>query len=102
MQQSGQIYLPLGEQHSGIQKQICQIYFIGRYYARHDPDVFTNVTIIDFAARLWPCFRALISGALGDLKALLGDTILRVMEMSESVKMFTLDISSLSSTINTT
>jgi len=34
-----------------------------------------NITNIDFVARLWPCFRALISGALDDLKVLLGDTV---------------------------
>ena len=42
-----------------------------------------NITNIDFVARLWPCFRALISGALDDLKVLLGDTVFLVMEAIE-------------------
>ena len=44
----------------------------------------TNVTNIDFAARLWQFFRALISGALGELKILLGDAAEVVMKTIES------------------
>lgn len=43
----------------------------------------TNVTNIDFAARLWQFFRALISGALDELKALLGDALDVVMKTIE-------------------
>ena len=43
----------------------------------------TNVTNIDFAARLWQFFRALISGALDELKILLGDTFDVVMKTIE-------------------
>ena len=42
-----------------------------------------NITNIDFAARLWSFFRALIAGALDDLKALLGDAAAQVMEAIE-------------------
>ncbi len=42
-----------------------------------------NITNIDFAARLWSFFRALISGALDDLKIVLGDTAAQVMEAIE-------------------
>jgi SRSO17 transposase len=42
-----------------------------------------NITNIDFAARLWLFFRALISGALDDLKILLGDVAAQVMEAIE-------------------
>lgn len=35
----------------------------------------TNVTTIDFAARLWQVFRALITGALENLNHLLGDVV---------------------------
>lgn len=43
----------------------------------------TNVTNIDFAARLWQLFRALISGALDELKILLGDAVDLVMKTIE-------------------
>lgn len=42
-----------------------------------------NITNIDFAARLWSFFRTLISGALDDLKVLLGDAAPLVMEAIE-------------------
>lgn len=42
-----------------------------------------NITNIDFAARLWAFFRALILGALDDLKVLLGDAASQVMEAIE-------------------
>jgi len=45
--------------------------------------VSANITNIDFAARLWSFFRALISGALDDLKILLGDAAAQVMEAIE-------------------
>ena len=38
-----------------------------------------NATQIDFAARLWPCFRALIMGALEELKTLLGEEVTLIM-----------------------
>lgn len=44
----------------------------------------TNLCNIDHAARLWQCFRALISGALDDLKTLLGDAVDLVMQKIES------------------
>jgi len=43
----------------------------------------TNVTEIDFAARLWQVFRALITGAMEELKQVLGDTVSLVMETIE-------------------
>lgn len=43
----------------------------------------TNVANIDFAARLWQFFRALISGALDELKILLGDAVDLVMKTIE-------------------
>ena len=39
-----------------------------------------NVTQIDFAARLWGCFRALLAGALDELKPILGDNATMVMQ----------------------
>lgn len=43
----------------------------------------TNATSIDYAARLWQVFRALIAGALDELKSLLGERVTQVMEMIE-------------------
>lgn len=43
----------------------------------------TNTARIDFAARLWPVFRALIAGALDELTALLGGAVAVVMETIE-------------------
>ena len=43
----------------------------------------TNMTQIDCAAKLWQFFRALISGALDELKILLGDTADLIMETIE-------------------
>ena len=43
----------------------------------------TNVTRIDFAARLWQVFRALITGALDELKTLLGESITLIMDCIE-------------------
>ena len=43
----------------------------------------TNITHIDFAARLWQFFRALVSGALDDMKELLGDVAKLVMDAIE-------------------
>jgi SRSO17 transposase len=40
-----------------------------------------NLTDINFAARLWQVFKAVISGALNELEELLGDTINLVMDM---------------------
>jgi hypothetical protein len=45
--------------------------------------VATNITHIDFAARLWHLFRALISGALDELKILLGEAVAQVMATIE-------------------
>ena len=39
-----------------------------------------NVTQVDFAARLWGCFRALLTGALDELKPMLGDKVNTVMQ----------------------
>ena len=39
-----------------------------------------NVTQIDLAARLWGSFRALLAGALDELKPMLGDNVNRVMQ----------------------
>ena len=39
-----------------------------------------NATQIDFAARLWGCFRALLVGALEELKPVLGDKADLVMQ----------------------
>jgi hypothetical protein len=43
----------------------------------------SNVTQIDFAARLWQVFRALIVGALDELKALLGEAVTLIIETIE-------------------
>ena len=43
-----------------------------------------NATHLDFAARLWQVFRALIAGALDELKDLLGKALTHVMETIES------------------
>lgn len=42
-----------------------------------------NATSIDYAARLWQVFRAVIAGALDELKALLGEVLTQVMETIE-------------------
>ncbi len=42
-----------------------------------------NLTDINFAARLWQVFKAVISGALNELEELLGDTINLVMDTIE-------------------
>ena len=42
--------------------------------------VVANATQIDFAARLWGCFRALIVGAIDELKPVLGDNACLVMQ----------------------
>ncbi len=42
-----------------------------------------NATSIDYAARLWQVFRAVIAGALDELKILLGDIVSQVMETIE-------------------
>ncbi|MFZ4539318.1 transposase [Propionivibrio sp.] len=44
----------------------------------------TNATNIDYASRLWQFFRALISGALDELKNLLGAAVDLVMKTIES------------------
>jgi len=43
----------------------------------------TNVQEIDFAARLWQVFQALITGAMEELKQVLGDAASQVMETIE-------------------
>jgi len=42
--------------------------------------IVSNATQIDFAARLWGSFRALLAGALDELKPLLGDNVNIVMQ----------------------
>ena len=42
-----------------------------------------NATAIDYAARLWLVFRAVIAGALDEMNALLGDASSQVMETIE-------------------
>jgi len=42
--------------------------------------VVANATQIDFAARLWGCFRALIADAIDELKTVLGDNACLVMQ----------------------
>ena len=42
-----------------------------------------NATAIDYATRLWLVFRAMIAGALDELKVLLGDIASQVMEKIE-------------------
>jgi SRSO17 transposase len=42
-----------------------------------------NATSIDYATRLWQVFRAVIAGALDELKMLLGDMVAQVMETIE-------------------
>lgn len=39
-----------------------------------------NATQIDFAARLWGCFRALIAGAIEEIKPVLGNNADLVMQ----------------------
>ncbi|WP_297486966.1 hypothetical protein [Ferrovum sp.] len=38
-----------------------------------------NATTIDYATRLWQVFHAVITGALDELKILLGDMVAQVM-----------------------
>ena len=45
--------------------------------------VTANATSIDYAARLWLVFRAVIAGALDEMKILLGDMASQVMETIE-------------------
>ena len=42
-----------------------------------------NATSIDYAARLWQVFHAVIAGALDDMKMLLGDVVAQVMKTIE-------------------
>ena len=42
-----------------------------------------NATSIDYATRLWLVFRAVITGALDELKIMLGDMVTKVMETIE-------------------
>lgn len=42
--------------------------------------IVSNATQIDFAARLWGCFRALLTGALDEIKPMLGDKVNTVMQ----------------------
>jgi SRSO17 transposase len=42
--------------------------------------IVSNATQIDFAARLWGCFRALIAGAIDEIKPVLGDNVNLVMQ----------------------
>lgn len=60
-----------------------------------------NATSIDYATRLWQVFRAVIAGALDELKMLLGDMVAQVMETIERhvqsffVQALQLDVSTL-------
>jgi hypothetical protein len=45
--------------------------------------IVANATQIDFAVRLWGCFRALLVGALEELKPVLGDNINLVMQATD-------------------
>ena len=51
-----------------------------------------NATQIDFAARLWGCFRALLVGALEELKPVLGDKVKPVLGDKADLVMQTIDI----------
>lgn len=42
-----------------------------------------NATSIDYASRLWQVFRAVITGALDELKILIGDMVAQVMDTIE-------------------
>jgi hypothetical protein len=42
-----------------------------------------NLSDINYAARLWQVFKAIISGALNELKELLGDAVTLVIETIE-------------------
>ena len=42
-----------------------------------------NATSIDYATRLWQVFHAVISGALDEIKMLLGDMVAQVMKTIE-------------------
>jgi len=42
-----------------------------------------NATSIDYAARLWQVFHAMIAGALDEMKILLGDMVAQVMKAIE-------------------
>jgi len=44
----------------------------------------SNTANISFAAKLWQVFRAIITGALDKLKAILGDTVTLVLETIET------------------
>jgi hypothetical protein len=44
----------------------------------------SNSADISFAARLWQVFRAIITGALDELKTILGDALALVLETIES------------------
>ncbi len=43
----------------------------------------TNVASINYATQLWQVFRAIITGALDEMKALLGDVVTQVLETIE-------------------
>jgi hypothetical protein len=44
----------------------------------------SNTANISFAAKLWQVFRAIITGALDELKVILGDAVTLVLETIES------------------
>jgi hypothetical protein len=44
----------------------------------------SNSTDISFAGKLWQVFRAVITGALDDLKAVMGDTVAIVMDVIDA------------------
>ena len=44
----------------------------------------SNSANISFAAKLWQVFRAIITGALDDLKTILGDTVTLILETIET------------------
>ena len=101
-----EVYFKEAKQHLGFLKEqathyasyiasihLCAIRFCLLSIAKHQhnahgiPDIrqciSTNITNIDYAARLWQFFRALISGALDALKTQLGDVVDLVMKTIE-------------------
>ena len=102
-----EVYFKEAKQHLGFLKEQARHYasYIASIHltalrfclvsiAKHQPTaadiagirqrITTNATNIDYASRLWQFFRALISGALDELKNLLGDAADLIMKTIES------------------
>jgi SRSO17 transposase len=62
---------------------IAKAQFLCDGFAQVRNELTANINAIDYAARLWGFFRALIAGALDEMKALLGDVVNQVMETIE-------------------